>query len=398
MEKKKVLFVMTSLYNGGAEKSLVNLLNEFDPNQYDIDLLLLKQKGIFLSQIPDFVNLIDVPEGIKLMYTPELVSGHYWTKFQRIAINVVAKYIVKKSKGDCYSRAFRWKHLYSKVIKPIDKKYDISVAYITGDLLYLVSEKTNADRKVLWVHNDYRAEGQPAEFDMPYMEQMDGIVSISEKCVNVLKEVFPMYVDKIYEIHNITSSAVIKKQSEAFIPEEYKGDEAKIVSIGRLANQKGFDWAITAAKILKDKGVKFQWNVLGTGALEEELTNQIKELGVGDVFHLLGARENPYPYVKNADLLVQSSRYEGKSVVLDEAKILGVPIVVTDYPTVRDQIVDGSEGMIVPMTPEGIADGIQSILTDEAKKESLKSYLTAREYGNQDEIQKYYDVLLGENS
>ena len=384
---------MTSLYNGGAEKSLVNLLNELDSNRFDVDLLLLKKRGIFLSQVPDWVNVLDVPTEVELMYSPELVPGHLITKFKRLVVNAFVKTFIRR---DCYARAYRWKHLYGKIIKPLDKKYDISVAYITGELLYFLCEKTKADRKVLWVHNDYRAEGQPEEFDMPYMEQVDGIVSISKKCVDVLKEVFPMFVDKIYEIHNITSSSVIKKQSEAFVPDEYSSNSAKIVSIGRLANQKGFDWAISAAKIMKDNGVDFQWNILGTGALEETLNNQINELGVSDVIHLIGARENPYPYIKNADVLVQSSRYEGKSVVLDEAKILGVPIIVTDYPTVRDQIIDGSEGIIVPMTPEGIAEGIQSIITSNEKMQSLKSYLTSHEYGNQDEIQKYYNVLLGE--
>ncbi len=383
---------MTSLYNGGAEKSLVNLLNELDSEQYEVDLLLLKKKGIFLDQVPEWVNILEIPEGIKLMYSPELVKGKYLTKAKRLMANAVIKTTIKR---DCYARAMRWKHLYSKEINVIDKHYDVAVAYITGELLYLLCEKTNADRKVLWVHNDYNAEGQPREFDMPYMDKVDAIVSISEQCVNVLKDVFPMYTDKIYEIHNITSSKVIEKQSNVFFPEEYKRGQNTLVSVGRLAKQKGFDIAIQAASIMKKKGIDFSWNVIGTGALEEKLGKMIEEYDVADVFHLIGARQNPYPYIKNADILVQPSRYEGKSVVLDEAKILAKPIVVTDYPTVRDQIVDNEEGIIVEMTPEGIAEGIIAVLNDTNKREKIIDHLRLHEYGNQDEISKYYDVING---
>ncbi len=384
---------MTSLYNGGAEKSLVNLLNELDYDKYDVDLLLLKKKGIFLNQVPERVNLLEVPEGIKLMYSPELVKGHFFKKARRLIVNAFVKTFIRR---DCYARAARWKHLYCKEIKQLDKKYDISVGYITGELLYLITEKTKADRKVLWVHNDYIAEDQPREFDLPYMEKMDAIVSISDKCVNVLKEVFPQYSDKIYEIGNITSSVVVRKQGEDFLPSEYKKDRLTLVSVGRLAEQKGFDIGIRAAKILKDKGLSFDWFVLGTGAMEDKLRSMVKELELEDSFHLIGARENPYPYIKNADFLVQPSRYEGKSVVLDETKILGTPIVVTDYPTVKDQIKPDDEGIIVPITPEGIADGIMKMADDRELREHIRSFLLSHEYGNQSEIVKYDRVLTGD--
>ena len=108
---------------------------------------------------------------------------------------------------------------------------------------------------------------------------------------------------------------------------------------------------------------------------------------------LLGAKDNPYPYIKNCTLLVQSSRYEGKSVVLDEAKILKTPIVVTEYPTVYDQIIDQKEGLIVPITPEGIAKGIEEIVNNATLKNELIKYLSCHEYGNQKEIKKYCDLI-----
>ena len=119
----------------------------------------------------------------------------------------------------------------------------------------------------------------------------------------------------------------------------------------------------------------------------------IKEEGVEDNFILLGTRENPYAYIKNCDLFVQPSRYEGKSVVIDETKILKKPIVVTNYPTVKDQIMGGKEGMIVDMTPEGIADGIIRMAGSEELRMEYVNFLSSQEYGNQKEIDKYLELI-----
>lgn len=125
------------------------------------------------------------------------------------------------------------------------------------------------------------------------------------------------------------------------------------------------------------------------------METRIQEKEVDDCFKLLGNRENPYPYIKNCTIVVQSSRFEGKSVVLDEAKILAKPIVVTNYATVKDQITDGKEGLVVSMTPKGIADGIEKMLTDSALSQNIKEYLSAHEYGNQEEVQKYMELIEG---
>ena len=170
-------------------------------------------------------------------------------------------------------------------------------------------------------------------------------------------------------------------------------NRSNILSVGRLWNQKGFDLAIDAAAVLKQQGIDFAWYIIGEGSLRAPLQKQIDALGLSDCFLLLGTRENPYPYMKHCDMLVQPSRYEGKSVVLDEAKMLCVPIVATAYPTVGDQIVDGKEGVITEMSAQGIADGILRIMKDEQLRNRLKTYLSEHEYGNQNEIRKYMKIL-----
>lgn len=390
LEKKKVLIAMTSLYNGGAEKSLVNLLNELPQDQYDIDLLLFKREGLYLKQVPSYVNILDTPRDIQLLYSSfHKAKKMFFPKFFGTLFSRLLYGNSYKAKG------VRWKYFYSKHIQQIDKKYDVAIAYISGEILWFVDEKVNAEKKITWVHIDYKAAKLSKECDYPHYKNLDAIVTISENCANILKEVFPEFADKIYNIPNITSSAVLRRRSEEFYPQEYQRSEKqyKLLSVGRLAEQKGFDMAVSAAALLKKAGVSFDWFIIGNGPLEKQLERQMKKEGVEDCFKLIGVRENPYSYMKNCDLIVQSSRYEGKSVVLDEAKILARPIVATNYPTVKDQIIDGKEGIITEMSPQGIAAGIEKLLQNQGLVQQIKAYLLQHEYGNQQDVKKYIDLI-----
>lgn len=389
---KKILFVTPTLRSGGAEKSLVNLLNELPGNKYAIDLMLFKKEGIFLSQVPEWVNILDTPEAVKRLYFPIYKAGKY---FGRKIIGTTVSYLSEKEQES--RKAYRWKHFYSKKIDMISAKYDIAIAYLSCEVLYFVGDKVQAGKKFIWIHNDYVASKQPKKYDYPYLKAFDGIVTVSQKCAEILKEQFPDLQKKIYDIANITSSALVCKRADEFIPEEMNECQCNILSIGRLNIQKGFDMAITSASILKKNGLKFQWYVLGRGKLKRSLKRQIKREGVSDCFILLGIRENPYPYIKQCTLFAQTSRYEGKSVVLDEAKILAKPIVVTNYSTVRDQIVDKKEGIIVEINPEAIAEGIIKLIKDKEQQNVLECYLRKHEYGNQNEVNKYMDLMDGIN-
>ena len=385
---KKVLFVIYSLGYGGAERSLVNLLQELPADAYEIDLLLFRKQGAFLQQLPENVRVLDTPEELAGLYAPVRHAGKQMiTKVIGTACGKIAR---RKKKA---AAAFRWKHFYGKKIQTLPGRYDVAVAYVGAEVMYFVRDKVQADRKVVWIHNDYRTAGYSKIDDAPYMADMDAVVSVSEECVEVLRQEFPEYREKMRYIANITSSNVIRAQAELFQPEEYEGSNCNILSVGRLWPQKGFDMAIDAAKILKERGFVFCWFVIGDGYLRKNLQKQIQNAGLEKEFILLGTRNNPYPYIKNCTILAQTSRYEGKSVVLDEGKILCTPIVNTAYPTAADQILDGKEGLIVEMSPRGIADGIARLLTNPQQLLELKQYLNKREYGNQQEVEKYCQVL-----
>ena len=386
--KKRILFVMHSLEFGGAERSLVNMLCELPQENYQVDLLLFRKEGAFLNQVPEWVRVLDTPDELGRLYGP--VSNAGKLRMAKILGTLCAKAMRRTRKARA---AWRWRHVYAPRIKMLDGYYDTAVAFTGVEIMYYVAEKVNADRKIVFIHNDYRTAGYSSVDDAPYFAHMDAIVSISKQCVQVLREEFPQDVQRMHYLENITSSSLIRKRADSDMPQEYSMNRSNILSVGRLWNQKGFDLAIDAAAVLKQQGIDFAWYIIGEGSLRAPLQKQIDALGLSDCFLLLGTRENPYPYMKHCDMLVQPSRYEGKSVVLDEAKMLCVPIVATAYPTVGDQIVDGKEGVITEMSAQGIADGILRIMKDEQLRNRLKTYLSEHEYGNQNEIRKYMKIL-----
>ena len=379
---------MQSLYNGGAERSLVNLLNELPEDKYEIDLLLFKKEGMFLEQLPPNINLLKTPKVLQQLFAPLNKTGIYF--LVKLIGTLVARIF---ENGRAERTGFRWKHFYSRVLPMFDKEYDLAVSYISGEVLYYVDEKVSAERKIVWIHNDYRTAKHAKKYDYSYLQRMDAIVSISEHCVEILRQEFPEFSDKLYNVPNITSSLVIKNRAEEFVPKEYEGEQNILLSIGRLHYQKGFDIAIEATSVLKRSGVRFKWFVLGDGKEKDKLEELIAKYDVSDCFIFLGTRSNPYPYIKNATAVIQTSRYEGKSVVLDETKILAKPIISTNYPTVNDQITNGVEGIVVDINPHSIAHALQQMLSDPEMRRRVEENLKQNEYGNQNEVEKYIQLF-----
>lgn len=385
---KRVVFVIHTLDIGGAEKSLVNLLAELNPNIYDVDLLLFRNEGAFLKQLPSYVNVVEIPPVLKKIYSPILKSGSQI--FVKTIGTIISRIIIRVPE---HRASFRWKYFYCNAIPKLEKKYDVAIAYVAGEPLYYVVDKINADIKLSWVHTDYRLAKNPKKYDVDYFEKVDAVASVSELCVDILKEEFPNISNKIYRIPNITSSKLVQERAKEFFPSEYNPNDKIIVSLGRLVKLKGFDLAINAASILKQKGIQFKWFVIGEGKYRKRLEELIKSENLNDCFFLLGARENPYPYIMNCTIFAQTSRLEGKSVALDEAKILAKPILSTSYPTVFDQIESGKEGILVSINAEEIAIGIEQLLLDKEMRQSLIDYLSNHEYGNQKDVSKYIELI-----
>ena len=396
--KKNILFIIPSLGAGGGEKSLINLLSQFDFNKYNVDLFLLNHNGLFMDFIPKEVNVINIPEDVKVFnknlkesLIESLSNGKIKLAYSRLMFCIKNR-INTVGKGEQYA----WKYLRNAIGK-LDKRYDAAIGYLEKTSNYICVDCVQADKKIGWIHNDYRKLDLDKEFDKKYFKKLNYLITVSEECESILKSEFPEEKNKIKLIYNIVSKKAIETLAQEKLDEdEMPKDKINILSIGRLHEQKGFDMAIEACKILIDKGYTVCWSIIGEGVEREKLELLIEKNNLKESFKLLGLKSNPYKYIKACDIYAQPSRYEGKSVAIDEVKILCKPIVVTNFSTVYDQIENNVTGIISKMNSNGICNGIEELLINHKLKNKIVMNLNSLQLGNegrnrkQPETRKHY--------
>lgn len=391
--KKDLLFIMNNLNCGGAEKALISLLQSIDYSKYNVDLLLFKKEGLFLNQVPKEVIILAEPKeyiffdmSIKKAIFQNLILGNFNTIYNRIC----AGFILKKEKNRALAEQKMWRYLGSS-LKKIEKEYDLAVGFLEKTPNYFCVDKVCAKKKIGFIHNDYEKLEMDSSIDIPFFDALDSIATISEECLVTLKRCFPKYSEKCIVINNISSPKLISKLALEPIESLYSG--LKLVTIGRLSPQKGYDLLVDAAKQLKDRKIDFRWYILGIGALQNQLEELINENGLNDNIIFLGLKENPYPYIEQCDIYIQPSRFEGKSVAIDEAKILQKAIIVTNFSTAKDQIINEVTGLIVEMNGLSLAEGILRLESDANLKNQLIYNLSNEANGNEDEVEKIYQIM-----
>lgn len=393
---KKILIVMFGMGCGGAEKSLISFLNLLPKDKWKIDLAIANPHGMYMKQIPEEINFLNNLYDFENLSTP-LMERRRKVAGIRDFINQCIwqiSYPFVSKKEDLSYTEIRWK-LWGKNIPKLNERYDLAIAYINGIATYYTIDKVNADKKIVWIHNEFEKMGYNYQFEKKYYEKSDRVVTISQECVDSFLRVYPEYKNKTSVIENISSETAIKNLAKE-VPKDdcfFKFSGIKIVSVGRLMKQKGYDYAIDAASILKKKGIKFIWYVLGEGELRKELENQIEKNNLQDEFKLVGIKDNPFPYVANCDIFAQTSRFEGKSIALDEAKILCKPILVSNYVTAKASISNNINGKIVDMNPEAIAMGLYELSTDSEMRNKFITRLKIESNGNECEIEKYINII-----
>ena len=239
--------------------------------------------------------------------------------------------------------------------------------------------------------NDYDKLQMVKEVDNHYFKNLDFIVSDSEESKVVLIKNFPQFTNKFKVIKTIISPKLIHKLSEE--PISKFSDYINLISIGRLTHQKGYDLAIEALKILKDQGYNFTWYIMGDGEDKIELENNINNLGLSNNVVFLGIKENHYPYLNQADIFLHTARFEGFGIVISEAKILGKPMVLTDFNVARSHIKHLETGLITEFTPKDIASKIEMLLVDKKLRDDLSNNISKIAKGTEDEIIKFYNLL-----
>lgn len=391
--KRNILFVINNLNCGGAEKALISLLQTINYKQFNVDLYLFKKEGLFYSNVPKEVKILQEPKDFKYFDMPikkalidTIRKGKIKTTISRIQAGIIFK--VEKNPARCEQKV--WRYL-SNSISPLEKTYDVAIGYLEKNPIYFCVDKVKAIKKIGFIHTDYDKMEMDPKIDRRYFKKLDHIVTVSEECARVLKKNFARYSSKVQVMHNIISEKTINKMAEERIV--LSSNPNTFVSVGRLNHLKGFDIAIEACKLLVEDGYSFKWYVIGEGEERTNLERLIKEFGVENHFILLGLKKNPYPYIRAADIYIQPSRFEGKSIALDEAKILKKPIITTNFSTVKDQITNKTNGLIVEMDAFAIFEGIKLLLNHSEMKSWFKENLSNEELGSEIEIEKLYSMF-----
>lgn len=398
---KKVLIIIRSLAHGGAEKSLVSFLNTVDKeilhdNEITVDLLLTQRNQFFEYQLPDYVNVIECPFDYAA-YCNSLKS--LMNDKNRFSLGCflrkVYSCLVKKTLGkytELASGEIQWKYV-GRTLKRFPDEYDVAMAYFHDASAYYLIDKIEAKKKIIWIHNEYGKLGYNDEFERGYYSRADKIITISDRCVESFTKHFPELRNKVEMIENISSRVLINKMAGNQIPEEFKKETVNILSVGRLCEQKGYDIGIEAFRHIQNIEVPYHWYIMGAGEKEIELKARISKYGLQNRITLLGLRSNPYPYIKYCNIFFQPSRYEGKSIALDEAMILERPIVVTAYDTAMDSIKDGLNGKICGMSSEEVVEGLSELIANVQLREKYAAQLHIEKHGNENEIEKYYELM-----
>lgn len=385
--KKKLLFVIDSLICGGAEKSLVSLLPLLNQEKYEIHLWMLHRGMVFESLLSENVLVEDEPSYRTWEYLFFRLSHIVYSLLFRINQLLGIKEHTAETLWKCVGKAY-------KVPK---ETFDVAIAYQQGVPTYIVSTKINAQKKIAWINADIFAAGYDISYNAAFYDQYDALVPVSKNLETVLREKYPQYSEKYHCVYDILNPDLIRRQSQMPVDNFiFNHQHPLIVTTGRLAIAKNHRLAVEAAKILQERGVEFVWLFVGDGEERPNIESLIKIYNLQKYVILLGERTNPYPYMAQCDVYVQTSSFEGYGLTIAEAKILGKPVVSTNFDVVHDQIKHGHDGLIAEMTPESVADNILRLINDtdlknriiaNVNKEKNTTYMTEVE-----KVEKLFDA------
>lgn len=362
--KKRLLFIIDSLNCGGAEKSLISLLPLLDYERLDVNLLIFRRGGVFEKYLPQQVHVINHD-----LYGKGFIDKLY-RGIHQLGFSYNLRYGKKRHGAETHWRAMH------KSVKPLDGKYDAAVAYQQGMPTFFLATMVDATQKIAWVNADVFAAGYNMNYCKQFYDKMDNVVAVSEKLSDKLSQNAPWLQGKLHCIYDIINPDIVHRLAQESVNDmPIKTGYLSIVTVGRLTRPKNHLLAIETARVLRDKGMAFKWFFVGEGEMRSTIEERIKELGLGQNVFLLGLKENPYPYMFNADIYVQTSTFEGFGMTIAEAKILHRPIVSTNFDIVHDQISDHQNGLIAEMTPESVANCIMELLQNEVLRRHIVSNL-----------------------
>jgi len=370
---KKIIFGITSLTLGGAERVLVDIVNELS-DKYEITIFTIYSKGELEKQLNKNVKLVSVYN----------CSFSELSKINKRIIPI--KILLFKNR------------IYNKYIKG---KYDIEIAFLEGAITRIFSCGSKKQKKIVWIHNDISkvfGKGLKSKLkkyiDKSIYKRFNKLIFVSNDNKNIFEELYKINNEK-QVIYNYKNRKKVLEKSNEEISEKFNEDCINFVTVVRLVEQKAIDRLIEVhSKLIKEE-LNHKIYVIGDGPLKNKLEEKILKEKVQNTFILLGKRENPYPYIKKADYFCLLSYFEGYGMVLEEAKILNKYILITNT-AAREAIKDYDKGQVLENSKEAICEGIKNLI--QAKNiDKIQNLIEEKEYDNTYIISQITN-LIEENS
>lgn len=365
---KKVLFVLEALDLNGATVSFLNLLNCIDRRDLEISLLLFKNEGVLMSDLPTFVKIMPENPILRGFLLPIKEGVFFFLKqrnitlaFKRLLVPL-HRYLINNGR----ERDLAWEQV------PEVCGFDLAIGFTPGLAHRFVIEKVKAQKKCGWIHSEVARDIQEGT---RFLQSMDRLVVVSGSTYAYLLKHLPGVESQTLVIPNAVNRERVLALSEMATDVFLRKDRINLVMVGRLGFEKGSDLIIPVAKELKRKGVLFTWWIIGKGVLLSVLQESVLCESLEDEVVFLGEKQNPYPFMRGADIYIQLSRSEAWGLSVTEAKILGVPIVASDIPAFRLQIEQGQTGYLVEPIPEVFAASIALLANDSGRRKRCKENL-----------------------
>ncbi|VEF49060.1 group 1 glycosyl transferase [Bacillus freudenreichii] len=379
MRKKSIVFMLINMNIGGTEKALLNMIAEMPRDQFDITILLLEKHGGFLDSIPDDVK-VDYFNGYRdlkgLLNTPLHKSVLKYFRAGKIirAFIFGILYIISKIRKESSL-------LYKYVLRNypvIEKEYDIAVAYAgpMEFISYFVIHKIKAKKKIQWIHFDVTKIGFNKTFAEKIYQKFDNILVVSDEAKAKLINDLPSLKERTAVFHNMISPSTVRLQANDGNGFTDRFDGLRILTVGRLSHEKGQDLAIRVFSRLISEGLNAKWYCLGEGKARQLYESLIAKHHLENHFILLGQDINPYPYIKQCDIYVQPSRYEGYCITVLEAKCLNKPIITTNFNGAEEQIIHDENGFIVPFDEHEMYSSLKKLMKEKEIRKKLSNNLS----------------------
>lgn len=402
--KKKVLFVINTLGHAGAEVAMIELLKALDKTKYDISLYVLLGQGELISQIPSHVRLLNRKYKDISVLSGEgkrnMIMTVFKSLFRRGTIVRRLPYVIKNLLNMIKNRKIHIEKLLWRIIADgadrFTEEYDLAIAYLEGGAAYYTASCVKAKKKAAFIHVAYENAGYSRALDLRSYMFFDRIFTVSSEVKDSFLEVYPEHFSKTFIFHNLLDLERIKTMAhkEGGFEDDYDG--IRLLTVGRLTWQKAYEVAIDAMALLKKDCKNVRWYVLGEGTQRDFLEKRIHKLKLEDDFILMGAVENPFPYYLQTDIYVHATRFEGKSIAIQEAQTLGCAIVASDCSGNREQIKSGEDGLLCQFDAVSIKDAILELINDKEKRAKYGKAAADRKLIYEEDLNLLYELMPGE--